>query len=69
MNLIYTNSDNGIDFLLGLYTNIAIGYDITEKIGVQLGARYDYIPEDLSTDFADIELSGLSAEFKIIYSF
>lgn len=61
-----TEDDDGIDGLLGVYFGVGLGCNVTERLGVQLGARYDYMTE-LETDFADIGLSGLSGELKLVF--
>lgn len=61
-------SDDGVDFLFGLYIAASYAYDFTEQAGVELGARYDFI-EDLDTDVATMEMSGFSLTGRLFYRF
>lgn len=57
-------SDDGVDFLGGLYGDLSFAYDFNERFGVGLGIRYDYVYQKLETDLGDVDLSGFSAMLK-----
>ena len=61
--------DSGRSLRLGGYAGVALGVRLSEKVGLELGCRYDYVPDDLNTDFGEVQLSGASGELKLVFSF
>ncbi len=64
-----SGSDDGIDLLLGAYVAADLSYDFNENWGMALGLRYDLIVNEIESDIADIDASGLSVELKVTYQF
>ncbi len=60
--------DDDFEFSLGVYGRVAAGYEVRENIFVEVGARYDWM-EDAETDFADLQLSGLSGDIALTFKF
>lgn len=61
--------EDGLDVLFGLYASVDATYAINESWGVGCGLRYDWMVQDIESDLADIDVSGLSFELKAVYSF
>lgn len=61
--------DDGLDVLLGLYASVDATVAISESWALGCGLRYDWMVQDIETDVADIDVSGLSFELKAVYSF
>jgi len=68
---VYTKkeSDSSTDFLWGLYISAGVEYNFSETFALGLEYRYDYMINDLSTDYLDADLSGSSGVLKFIYKF
>jgi len=64
-----SRSDDGIDARLGLYGSVGLACEFTERWGMEVGVRYDYIPDSVDTNIVNLDLSGLSTEIKVVYSF
>ena len=53
----------------GLYAELGFEVPLNEKWGIGLSGRYDWIPVEVSTDLAEIELSGFSGNLFVSYQF
>ena len=53
----------------GLYAACGIGVQLTERLGLSALYRYDDVSNDSSTDHANVDLSGSSAEIKLTIAF
>lgn len=62
-------SDDDIVARWGLYGTLGLIYDFNESWGMEVGLRYDYIPDNVNTNVVNLDLSGMSTEVKLIYSF
>ena len=61
--------DDGTSVRLGGYLGVALGVQLSERVGLALGCRYDYVADDLNTDFGEVQLSGASGTLKLVFSF
>ncbi|MBT3377920.1 MAG: hypothetical protein HN742_16845 [Lentisphaerae bacterium] len=68
---IYSNTlhDDGLEVVLGAYASVSVGLVFDEQLTLEAGARYDYGVSQLQTDLADLDLSGLSGELKLVFSY
>lgn len=66
---LVSESDDDIVARWGLYGTLGLIYDFNESWGMEVGLRYDYIPDNVNTNVANIDLSGMSTEVKLVYSF
>ena len=64
-----TATDDGTEFKAGAYAGVSVRVPLTEAFSVELGGRYDWIPSEMDTDYAEIELTGFSGELKLVFSF
>lgn len=64
-----SRSDDGVDSRWGLYGSLGLIYDFNRNWGMEVGFRYDYIPDSIDTNVVNIDLSGMSTEVKLVYSF
>lgn len=62
-----TDSQNSIK--AGAYSQIGIKFAISENTAVEFQSRYDWIPSEVSTDYADFQLSGFSSSLLFSFSF
>ncbi len=53
----------------GVYAEAGIAWQVSQTLSLAFSGRYDWIPEDLDTAFADFELSGYTGSFLLSYSF
>lgn len=66
---IVSESDDDLVARWGLYGTLGLIYDFNQNWGMEVGFRYDYIPDNVNTNVVNIDLSGMSTEVKLIYSF
>jgi hypothetical protein len=64
-----SRTDRTTEVLIGAYAGIGVSCAITESIAAGLEYRYDWIPDQLSGDLADIDLSGHSGILKVTFGF
>jgi hypothetical protein len=62
------DSDDGIDFVFGLYTEVGVEFELTEKWGLSMSFRYDEA-DRLNTDIAEVDFNGKSASVMATYTF
>lgn len=60
--------DGEMEFKLGAYARVGAGYNVTDGLSLEIGARYDYIQE-VDSKFMDLDLSGLSGNLSLIFMF
>ena len=65
----YVDDYKGTDVFLGLYAAAEASYALTDELEVAAGFRYDWVSQQVDTDIADVELSGMSLELKLVYAF
>ncbi len=53
----------------GMYAELGLEVPFSEKWAVGLSGRYDWIPVDVNTDLAELELSGFSGQLFVSYQF
>lgn len=63
------DTDEGLDVYAGMYARIGLDWQATQNMTVGLSGRYDWIPENVDTDYADFELSGFSGTVSVGWSF
>ena len=61
--------DDATDLLFGVYVNAGLNYNLNESVAVGLEYRFDYVFDDVSTNLADVDLSGSSTQAKLIFGF
>jgi len=68
---IYSRSktDDTLDILFGVYASGCVSWRFTERWEVGIEARWDEVFEDVSTDLAQMELSGVSLSAQVGFSF
>jgi len=62
-------SDGVTDVLFGVYGAVGGQVWFSENLGFALEARYDEVFDEVDTDFAELDLSGLSGVAKFIFRF
>ncbi len=68
-DVVVDESDDDIVARWGLYGTLGLIYDFSENWGMEVGLRYDYIPDNVNTNVVNMDLSGMSTEVKLVYSF
>lgn len=53
----------------GMYAEAGIAWQVNHSLSLAFSGRYDWIPENLDTAFADFELSGCTGAILLSYSF
>lgn len=53
----------------GIYARAGLQWSATERVAIGAAVRYDWIPQNMNTDFASFDLSGLSALFTGTFKF
>jgi hypothetical protein len=64
-----SDTDDTFDVLFGAYASGALSWHLTEQIEIGLEARWDEVFDDVSTDLAAMDLSGLSFSAIVGFSF
>ena len=67
--LVMDDSSESTRLRAGLYTELGVEVSIGEKWGIGVSGRYDWIPVEVNTDLATIELSGFSGQLFLSYQF
>lgn len=53
----------------GGYASIGICFPAMGPVAIGISGRYDYIPDELNTDIAEIDLSGFTAQLAVTWRF
>ncbi len=64
-----SKSAESTDLRAGLYGELGVELMLGESWGVGISSRYDWIPIEVNTDLASLDLSGLSCNVFISYQF
>ncbi len=64
-----TEDDDGLEVHAGGYANVGVEYNFSERMGLALNGRYDWIPSDMETDFGEVDLSGFSGQLRFTYKY
>jgi hypothetical protein len=64
-----TAHDDVVDVLFGAYAAGGVAWQLTERVGVSVEARWDEVFSDVETDLAEMDLSGLSFSAMLGFSF
>lgn len=64
-----SESDDGTKLRLGTYFELGLELEINETWGAGFSTRYDWVPVEVNSDLAEMELSGLSAQIFVAYQF
>lgn len=62
-------TDDTLDILFGVYASGGVSWRLTERWEVGIEARWDEVFDDVSTDLAHLELSGVSLSAQVGFSF
>ena len=54
--------DDNVDDLGGAYVHAELAAQMGDYIDVGFGVRYDHVFDDISSDFADVDLSGINGQ-------
>ncbi len=65
---IQKNSDS-TRLRAGMYAELGLEVPVNEKWAVGISGRYDWIPVEVNTDLAEVELSGFSGQLFVSYQF
>ncbi len=63
------DADRDVAAHAGMYARAGVQWPVTERLAFGAGARYDWIPRDMNTDFTSFDLSGLSAVLNATFTF
>lgn len=63
------DSTSGFRYRAGWYARLGCSWTLTENVSLNAGLRYDWVPVDLDTDLADVELSGPATEIACTFHF
>jgi len=53
----------------GIYGSVGITLSLSDRIALELAARYDWAGQELSSDHASLQLDGASARLSVTYRF
>lgn len=63
------DTDNKDSIRVGTYTEAGLEWNYSDKVAIGINGRYDWIPNDLNTDYANFKLSGFSSTLFLSLSF